>query len=76
MSSQEIADKVRKWQGGWKAAYEIERLSNECKVLEAKRRALWSALVDAYVETGSRLGEAQIEADLVMGSVSTGQTHE
>ncbi len=44
--------------------------SCEGELLEAKRRALWSALVDVYVETGSRLGEAQIEADRVMDSVS------
>ena len=29
MSSQEIADNVRKWQGGWEAADEIEILSSE-----------------------------------------------
>ena len=33
MSSQEIADEVRKWQGGWEAANEIERLSAALEAL-------------------------------------------
>ncbi len=47
----------------------IQEAHRELERLETIRQALWGALVDAYVETGERLGEAQIHADFVMDSV-------
>ena len=54
------------------ACKEVLRLTAELSATEIKRKALWYALVDALQEDGSRLGEAQIEADIVMDGSSSG----
>lgn len=49
---------------------ERRSLIAEIQQKEAKRRALWDALVSAYKREGCGLGEAQILADVVMDSAS------
>lgn len=52
---------------------ERRSLTAEIQQKEAKRRALWDALVSAYKREGCGLGEAQILADVVMDSASDKQ---
>ena len=48
----------------------VEYETSEVEAVEAKRKALWYALVNSLQDNGYRLGEAQIMADVTMDTAT------